>query len=103
MGLVTVGRIEDFPENTARIVSLPNGEAVLLVNLEGDYYALEGRCSDGHLLEGAIVVGDERRVLCPTHGWEIDVERGVCLAEPECLLKKYDVRVEGEEVKIATS
>lgn len=95
-----MGRAEEFPENTCRIVSLPNGESVLLINLDGEFCALEGSCSGGHSLEDAVVEPNEGKVLCPSHGWEFDIERGVCLAEPGRVFKKYAVRVENGEVQI---
>ena len=100
MEYVGIGQAKDFPENTCRVVSLPGGEPVLVVNLEGEIHALEGSCSGGHSLEDAIVVAEEGKVLCPTHGWEFDVERGVCLAEPDRVFRKLPVRVENNEVQI---
>jgi len=104
MDFVRVGPVEAFPENTCRVVTLDSGEPVLVINLEGDLHALEGRCPGGHEFANAPVVESEgTRVLCPSHGWEIDLQHGICLADPECVLKVYDVRVENGELLIARS
>jgi nitrite reductase/ring-hydroxylating ferredoxin subunit len=103
MAFVRVGPIEDFPENTCRLVSVEGGESVLVINLDGELHALEGRCAGGHVFDHATVVETEgSRVLCPAHGWEIDLEKAACLAEPECAIKVYPVRVEDGELMIAT-
>ena len=101
MEYIRGGRIEDFPANSCRVISLPDGEPVVVINLEDELHVLEGRCShSGHSLEHSTVVESEDKVLCPWHGWEIDLDRGVCLADPERVLKSYPVRVENGEVLI---
>ena len=104
MEMITVGRIADFPENSCRLVTLPDGEPVLVINLDGEFHALEGRCATGgHTLERTTVIENEGKVLCPMHGWEIDLERGVCTAEPDHVLKVYPVRIEQGEVRIGAA
>jgi len=98
---VRLGRVEDFPVNTCHVVALPDGEPVMVINLDGDFHALEGRCSQGgHTLERATIVESEGRVLCPWHGWELDLERGICSANPDCVMKVFPVRISGNEVRI---
>ncbi|KPL11687.1 hypothetical protein AMJ85_03330 [candidate division BRC1 bacterium SM23_51] len=101
MKYIRVGRVEDFPANSCQVISLPDGEPVVVINLEDELHVLEGRCSHGgHSLERTTIVESEDKVLCPWHGWEIDLERGVCLAAPDHVLKKYPVRLEAGEVLI---
>ena len=84
MGEIKVGRIEEFPNNTCRVIPLPDGHPVMVINLEGRLHALEGRCGlGGHSPEPAAVIESEDRVLCPWHGWEMDLERGICSACPD--------------------
>jgi len=102
MGDVRVGRVEDFPVNTCRVISLPTGEPVMVINLGGELHALEGRCgAGGRLHEPAEVVESEGRVLCPWHGWDLDLERGICSACPESTLKRFPVRLEGGNVLLS--
>jgi nitrite reductase/ring-hydroxylating ferredoxin subunit len=42
-----------------------------------------------------------RRVLrCPWHGWEFDLETGVCLDEPSLRVAVYDAQIEAGRVHI---
>jgi len=101
MNYVRLGRIETFPANTCRVVSLPEGEPVIVINLDGDLHVLEGHCGQGHSLEHVTIIESEGRVLCPLHGWELDLERRVCSANPDCVLKVFPVHLDRDEVVIA--
>jgi nitrite reductase/ring-hydroxylating ferredoxin subunit len=100
MNYVRLGRLEDFPANSCRVVSLPSGEPVVVINLDGDLHVLEGRCGQGHSLEHITILRSEDKVLCPWHGWELNLERGVCSANPDCVLKIFPVRLERSEVLV---
>ena len=100
MNYIRLGDIEEFPDNSCRVVSLTTGEPVVVINLDGDLHVFEGRCGQGHSLEHVTIIEREGRVLCPWHGWELDVERGVCSANPDCVLKRYPVRLDRSEVLI---
>jgi nitrite reductase/ring-hydroxylating ferredoxin subunit len=39
-------------------------------------------------------------IACPWHGLEYHVPTGRCLAYPHISLRRYDVRVEGEDVVV---
>ncbi len=97
-----MGRIEDFPANTCRVVSLPNGQPVMVINLDGEFHVLEGLCGQGRRsAECATVIEREDKVLCPWHGWELDLERGVCSANPDCTLKIFPVRLDKGDVLVS--
>jgi len=101
MNYIRVGHVEDFPVNSCHVVDVAQGEPVVVINLEGNFYVLEGRCShSGHTLKQITIIESEGRVLCPWHGWEMDVERGICTAIPDCTLKVFPVRLEKDEVLI---
>jgi len=100
MQYVEVGRISDFPTNTCRPETLPGGESIVVINLDDNLHVLENRCEHGGHSLDQLVIDEEGRVLCPLHGWEIDVERGICLAEPDCVFKVYPVRIEGDRVMV---
>jgi len=102
MKYARVGHIETFPSNSCRVVSLPNGEPVIVVNLDGELHVLEGRCGQGYCFEHITIIKNEGRVLCPWHGWELDLERGICSANPDCVLKIFPVHLDGDEVVIAS-
>ena len=78
------------------------GEAVLLVNVEGSFYAVSEECthsscplSDG-VLEGKVVE-------CRCHGAKFDVSTGNVLAPPaDEPLTKYPIKITGEDILISS-
>ena len=82
MAELDVCPVEDLPSCSVKIVYA--GEiAVGVYNLNGEFYAIEDRCShdDGPLCEGD---WDEEtcRVVCPRHGSAFDLETGTPLSLP---------------------
>jgi nitrite reductase/ring-hydroxylating ferredoxin subunit len=81
------------------------GKSVLIANIEGKYFGMQGKCSHagGNLWEGKL---DEFVVRCPRHGSEFDVRTGKVLKGPWVPFGKakdlptYDVIVEGDELFI---
>ena len=79
---LTVGPVEDLPPGEVKIVRA--GElAIGVYNLNGEYYAIEDRCShdDGPLAEGDFDV-EEAVAICPRHGARFDIKTGRALSLP---------------------
>jgi nitrite reductase/ring-hydroxylating ferredoxin subunit len=77
-----------------------DGERVLLVNVDGDYYALQDQC--GHqrapLSRGRL---DGYAVECPLHFARFDVRTGRLLSGPVSAdVPRYEVRIDGEMVYV---
>lgn len=99
MGFVKVASTKDLaPGKTLGVEA--NGKQILLVNLDGKYYAIGNKCahtgcilSDGEL-QGEIVV-------CTRHGSHFAVQTGIVMAglakrtEP-----RFEVKVEGEQISV---
>ena len=69
---------------------------VLVLNYDGDFYALEDRCSheDYELSEGEFD-GDEATIECVLHGAKFDVRDGRALCAPAYApVAKFPVKVE---------
>ena len=82
---VDVCPVDDLPPGAVKIVRV--GElAVGVYNLDGEYYALEDRCShdDGPLAEGDFDV-EEGVAICPRHGSRFDIRTGRALSLPAYL------------------
>ena len=96
---VRVGRADEFPEGSVRIVQ--SGTLFLgIYRIDGAFYAIEDRCShdDGPLCEGD---RDGFDVICPRHGARFDVTTGRATCMPAVVpVKTYAVRVEGGEVQV---
>jgi nitrite reductase/ring-hydroxylating ferredoxin subunit len=81
-------------ENAMRKIDFPPYH-ILVARVNGQLFAIEDSCphSGWSLCEGAIENG---RVICPGHGWEIDLATGevvTAVGEGERALR-YDVREE---------
>jgi nitrite reductase (NADH) small subunit len=112
-----VGRVEDFPEGTHRVVRVGRRE-IGVFNVGGRFYGLPNLCphQTGPLCEGKPALGtlvareenewkfewvhDGEIVACPWHGLEYHVPTGRCLAYPNVVLRRYEVVVEGGEVRV---
>jgi 3-phenylpropionate/trans-cinnamate dioxygenase ferredoxin component len=98
---LTVGPVEELPPGEVKIVRA--GElAVGVYNLDGEYYAIEDRCShdDGPLAEGDFDV-DEGVAVCPRHGARFDVRTGKALSLPAYLpVETFEVFVEEGLIKV---
>ena len=97
--IVKVAERKDVPPGTAMAVDL-EGRAVALFNVDGRFYAIDGTCTHrgGPLSQGEL---DGTVVTCPLHGARFNVTTGEVLGPPAARgVARYDVRVEGEDVKI---
>ncbi len=98
-GFVTVARLSDVPEN--RLVGVTvDGASIVLINRDGNIYALEDRCSHEEfpLSAGDLTSGE---ITCALHGARFDIETGKPRALPAVLpVTTYEVRVEGEDVQV---
>lgn len=97
--LVTVANTSEIAPGQAKAVDV-NGVPVAVFNVGGTYYAIEDTCSHvgGPLSEGAI---EGTAVTCPWHGAQFDLASGTVLAPPAATgVKSYQVRVEGNEIKL---
>jgi 3-phenylpropionate/trans-cinnamate dioxygenase ferredoxin subunit len=104
MADVDVAPVEELPPGSVKIVHA--GEiSVGVYNLDGDFYALEDRCShdDGPLCEGEFDA-EEGIAICPRHGANIDIRTGRALTLPAVLpVETFPVRVEAGVVKVDLS
>jgi 3-phenylpropionate/trans-cinnamate dioxygenase ferredoxin component len=106
MEFVKVLDTAELPANQMVVLKLGKRE-VLLVNLEGTYYAMANPCphmgnalSTGELQEGVIT--------CPGHGARFDAKTGKALSDawvaymrvPVRNAKSFPVKVEGTEVLV---
>ena len=68
-------------------------ESLLLVNVAGEFYAVENTCShDGGILSGGEINGCE--ITCPRHGARFDLKTGAVLSPPAFEdIATYPVRV----------
>jgi nitrite reductase/ring-hydroxylating ferredoxin subunit len=111
-----VGRVEDFPEGTHRVVRAGNRELGVF-NIRGEFHAIPNLCPHqrGPLCEGgvsgtldqAVETGwrtawilDGEVVSCPWHSLEFHVPTGQCVALRDIRLKTFEVRVADGEIRV---
>jgi 3-phenylpropionate/trans-cinnamate dioxygenase ferredoxin subunit len=104
LALIDVAPVDEFPPGSVKIVRA-GSVAVGVYNLDGEYYAIEDRCShdDGPLAEGDFDA-DEAVVVCPRHGSQFDIRTGRPLTLPAYVpVDTFPVVVEGGWVKVDIS
>ena len=101
MALIDVAPVEELPPGSVKIVHVGQ-VSVGIYNLDGQYYALEDRCShdDGPLAEGDFDV-DTGVAVCPRHGANFDIRTGRALTLPAYEpVETFPVVVEAGVVKV---
>ena len=76
MPTIDVAPVDELPPNSVKIVNA-GSITVGVYNLNGEFYAIEDRCShdDGPLAEGDFDA-EAGVAICPRHGSEFDVRTG---------------------------
>ncbi len=96
-----VAAIGELDDGMPVRVHLDNGEAVCLVRVNEEVYAMADRCShaDFPMSDGDMV--DDHVIECSLHGAQFDVRTGAVLEEPaDDPLTTYDVRIDGGAVSV---
>jgi 3-phenylpropionate/trans-cinnamate dioxygenase ferredoxin subunit len=93
--------VDELPSGSTKIIR--DGQlAVCVYHVDGEYYAVEDRCShdDGPLCEGDWDP-EERVVTCPRHGSNFDLRTGEALTLPAFLpVETFPVRIEDGIIKV---
>ena len=81
-----------------------DGHDVALMNLDGEFYALDDQCAhNGGPLSQGRFDPEKGRVSCPWHAWTWDVRTGKALLPPvNYRAPCYTVRVEGDDLLVRT-
>lgn len=92
-----IANVSDIPEGKSLAVLLEDGEEIALFNVNGKIYALENGCPHmgGPLGEGDVENGC---VTCPWHGYQFNVENGVCTNVPGYAAIPVGIEVKGNEI-----
>jgi 3-phenylpropionate/trans-cinnamate dioxygenase ferredoxin subunit len=106
MEYLEVGKISEIAEGTMKGY-IVNGNKILVVNYNGNYYAIGGKCTHmgGDLSKGKL---DGKIVTCPRHGSKFDITTGVSISGPKIGFLKlktgnetsYEVKIEGDTIKV---
>ena len=93
--------VDDIPRLGARVVQRASGgDIAVFRNAEDEVFALHDKCAHkGGPLSQGIVHG--RKVTCPLHGWNFNLQDGQALAPDVGVCASFEVKVEGGEVWLA--
>lgn len=97
---IEVGNLADIPRLGARVVKTAQGDVAIFRTLNDEVFALLDKCPHrGGPLSQGIVHG--RKVACPLHGWNIELDCGRAVAPDEGCAVSYPVKIEGSTVHIS--
>jgi nitrite reductase (NADH) small subunit len=98
---IKVANKSDLPSGQGMVVEI-DGRPIALFNVNGEFHALDNVCPHrgGPLGEGYVDCSN-MTVQCPWHGWSFNLASGVSPVNPRAKVEKFDVKVEGEEVKVS--
>jgi nitrite reductase/ring-hydroxylating ferredoxin subunit len=99
MDYTYVASLKDLQPGTAQAVRA-GGNSILLVNLEGDVYALSNLCTHQkcYLHKGKL---EGKAITCPCHFAQFDVTTGAVLSgRAKTPLATYSVKIEKDDILI---
>lgn len=98
---IKVANKNDLASGQGMVVEV-DGNRIALFNLNGEFYALDNTCPHrgGPLGEG-YCDPTNMTIQCPWHGWVFSVTTGVSPVNASASVEKFEVKVEGDEVKVA--
>ncbi len=97
---VPVASVSELPNGERLFIEI-DGEAIVIFNIAGGYFAIGDVCShdDGPLGDGEIE--NRHEVSCPRHGAHFDIRTGKALSLPAVTdIPAYPVRVRGDDIEI---
>ncbi len=97
-GFVDAGRIDEIPENKAKIISI-SGERVAIFKYDGKISAVSNVCQhqNGPLGEGKIINGC---ITCPWHGYEYLPDSGVSPPPFTEKIPTFDLKLNGDRLLV---
>ncbi len=98
MADVDVCAVGDIADGGHQVVDAGGGFEVAVFLVDGQYFAIEDRCShdDGPLADGEIA---DCQVTCPRHGARFDLRTGAALCLPAYRpIETFPVRIESGRI-----
>jgi nitrite reductase (NADH) small subunit len=98
---IKVAKTSDLASGQGMVVDVA-GRAIALFNVNGEYYALDNICPHrgGPIGEGYVDCHN-LTVQCPWHGWTFSLPSGVSPVNSIAKVEKFDVQVEGDEIRVS--
>ncbi len=96
---IEVASVDQIENGKLKVFDV-NGESIILINLNGEFYAYKNQCSHMELeLTDAEIEGEI--LTCPWHGAQFDIRTGEVVRLPASEpLEKYKIKVEDGKIFI---
>ena len=100
MNWLDICALDEINTLGSRIVAGPKGDIAIFRTSDDEVFALDDRCPHkGGPLSQGLIYG--KRVACPLHNWQIDLENGEALAPDIGCAHHHLARVENGRVMLA--
>lgn len=95
---IYAAKASELKPGEAKVIAAGERE-IAIFNVNGQFHAIDNLCPHrgGPLGQGVL---EGRVVICPLHGWRFDVTTGVSPVMPVISVDKFQVAVEGSDVKV---
>ena len=100
MNWLDICALEEINPLGSRIVVGPKGDIAIFRTSANEVFALDDRCPHkGGPLSQGLIYG--KRVACPLHNWQIELESGEAVAPDQGCALRHEVKVENGRVLLA--
>lgn len=99
MDYVKVATLQELAGRSHKVVKLMGRLVGIIKREDGSLFAVEASCKH----QGADLLSDYRGggvAVCSRHQWEYDLESGRCLNHDSLPLKKYGLKIEGNDILV---
>lgn len=100
MQFVRIAKVKDFEGKRFNRYTLLARKVAIFREPDGSFYGIEIACKHQNWdLTTGRIEGDI--ATCPRHQWSYNIRTGECLTHDSLRLRKYAVKVEGEDIYIS--
>lgn len=97
MSWLDICALDEINPLGSRVVAGPKGDIAIFRAADDQVFALDDRCPHkGGPLSQGLIYG--KRVACPLHNWQIELESGEAVAPDQGCAHRHPVRVENGRV-----
>ena len=97
MNWLDICALDEINPLGSRVVAGPKGDMAIFRAADDQVFALDDRCPHkGGPLSQGLIYG--KRVACPLHNWQIELESGEAVAPDQGCAHRHPVRVENGRV-----
>lgn len=97
MNWLDICALDEINPLGSRVVAGPKGDIAIFRAADDQVFALDDRCPHkGGPLPQGLIYG--KRVACPLHNWQIELESGEAVAPDQGCAHRHPVRVENGRV-----